>query len=284
MSFASKMGNLALCAVAVAPLVLSRWAPAQQKSSYLGMDRNDYPGDTSIQQMRKSFAFTGYWLNNPPDANRNTWTGKRASLQAMGFGFLLLFNGREYKDLKASGDAAGIGSRDAAAAVQAATAEGFPKKAIIFLDQEQGGRMLPEQRAYIHAWIDGVVKGGYGAGIYCSGIAFRESSKLSVVTANDIRDNLGGREVRFFVSNDQCQPSPGCVFPNPPPAPAKSGIPFAQVWQYAQSPRRPEMTAACRQTYPPDNNCYPPSIAPSSGLHIDVDSADSADPSNGRRQ
>ena len=22
-----------------------------------------------------------------------------------------------------------------------------------------------------------------------------------------------------------------------------------QVWQYAQSPRRPEMTAACRQTY-----------------------------------
>jgi hypothetical protein len=31
-----------------------------------------------------------------------------------------------------------------------------------------------------------------------------------------------------------------------------------------------------------DNNCYPPGIAPSSGLHIDVDSADSADPSRGR--
>ena len=144
--------------------------------------------------------------------------------------------------------------------------------------------MLPEQRAYIHAWIDGVLKGGYGAGVYCSGIAFRESSKVSVVTANDIRDNAGGREIHFFISNDQCGPAPGCVFPGAPPAPAKSGVSFAEAWQYAQSPRRPEMTAACRQTYAPDNNCYPPGIAPSSGLHIDVDSADSADPSHGRSQ
>ncbi len=47
--------------------------------------------------------------------------------------------------------------------------------------------MLPEQRAYIHAWVDGVVRGGYRAGIYCSGIPFRESSVVSIVTANDIR-------------------------------------------------------------------------------------------------
>ena len=56
-------------------------------------------------------------------------------------------------------------------AVQAAQQEGFPRAAILFLDQEQGGRMLPEQRAYIHAWVDGVTRGGYRAGIYCSGIA-----------------------------------------------------------------------------------------------------------------
>jgi len=175
-----------------------------------------------------------------------------------------------------------MGARDAAAAVRSAAAEGFPKRAIIFLDQEQGGRMLPEQRAYIHAWVDVVVKGGYGAGVYCSGIAFRESTKVSVVTANDIRDNSGGRAIDFFVSNDQCGPSPGCVFPSLPPTPAKSGVNFAKIWQYAQSPRRPEMTASCRQTYAPDNNCYPPGIAANTGLHIDVDVADSADPSRGR--
>ena len=134
------------------------------------------------------------------------------------------------------------------------------------------------------SWIDGVVTGGYTAGVYCSGIAFRESSKVSVVTAKDIRDNAGIREVHFFISNDRCGPAPGCVFPSAPPAPAKSGVGFAEVWQFAQSPRRPEMTAACRQTYAPDNNCYPPGISPSSGLHIDVDSSDSRDPSHGRTE
>jgi hypothetical protein len=263
-------------------LFVLMWATSLSAQTSLGLDRNDYPGDATMQSLRKTFAFTGYWLNNPPGEDRNTWKGKRAELQSKGYGFLLLFNGREYKELKASGDAAGVGSRDAASAVQAATAEGFPKKAILFLDQEQGGRMLPEQRAYIHAFVDGVVKGGYRAGVYCSGIPVRESSKVSVVTANDIRENAGGREIHFFISNDQCGPSGGCVFPGAPPRPAASGVPFAEVWQYAQSPRRPELTNACRQTYAHDGNCYPPGIPPSSGLHIDVDSADSPDPSSGR--
>lgn len=283
MLFPSRLRVMSLCAAALAPFIaFPQRVPAQQHQAYLGMDRNDYPGDANMQLLRKTFVFTGYWLNNPPGASHNTWAGKRTSLQEIGFGFLLLFNGREYKELKASGDAASVGSRDATAAVQAAASEGFPKKAIIFLDQEQGGRMLLEQRAYIHAWIDGVTKAGYGAGVYCSGIAFRESSNVFVITASDIRDNAGGRDIHFFISNDHCGPAPGCVFPGTPPVPAKSGVSFAEAWQYAQSPRRPEMTTACRQTYAPDNNCYPPGVAPNSGLHIDVDSADSADPSRGR--
>lgn len=250
--------------------------------TFLGLDRNDYPGDANMASLRKTFAFTGYWLNNPPGSNRNTWEGKRQALQTMGYGFLLLFNGREYKELKASGDAARVGRNDATTAIQAAKREGFPKNSIIFLDQEQGGRMLPEQRAYIHAWSDGAVRGGYRSGVYCSGIAFRESAGASVVTANDIRDHAGGREIRFFISNDQCGPSPGCVFPKPPPKPSESGVPFADAWQFAQSPRRPELTAACRQTYAQDGDCYLPGASPPSGLHIDVDTATSADPSQAR--
>ncbi len=124
--------------------------------------------------------------------------------------------------------------------------------------------------------------GGYRAGVYCSGIPFRESTTVSVVTANDIRDHAGGREIHFFVSNDQCGPSPGCVFPKPPPAPAAGGVPFADAWQFAQSPRRPEMTAACRATYAPDGNCYPPNMSASTGVHVDVDTANSSDPSHAR--
>ncbi len=263
-------------------VVVSGLCAGAVAQTYLGLDRNDYPGDANMASLRRTFAFTGYWLNNPPGANRSTWAGKRKPLQTMGYGFLLLFNGREYKQLKASGNAARVGANDAATAVQSAKREGFPSGSIIFLDQEQGGRMLPEQRGYIHAWADGVVRGGYRAGVYCSGIPFRESADVSVVTANDIRDYAGGREVHFFVSNDQCGPSPGCTFPKPPPKPSESGVTFADAWQFAQSPRRPEMTAACRETYAQDGNCYPPGVLSTSALHIDVDTATSADPSGAR--
>ena len=251
---------------------------------FLGMDRNDYPGDANMQALKKTFAFTGYWLNNPPGATTNTWKSKRPALQKMGYGFLLLFNGREYKYLKASGNAARVGARDASAAVQAARRDGFPKHAIIFLDQEQGGRMLPEQRAYIHAFVDGVVRAGYRAGIYCSGIPYRESGGSTVITANDIREHADGRDMHFFISNDHCGPAPGCVFPDTAPPPGDSGVSFASIWQYAQSPQRPEMTAACRSTYAADGNCYAPETQPGSELYIDVDSATSADPSSGRTQ
>ena len=260
------------------------WAQgaAGQHGTYLGIDRNDYPGDSTMATVRKTFAFTGYWLNDPPGARSNSWAGKRDALQRMGYGFLLLFNGREYQQLKASGNAARVGAADAATAVHAAERDGFPKNSIIFLDQEQGGRMLPEQRAYIHAWADDVIKSGFRAGVYCSGIPFRESRSVSVVTANDIRDNAAGRALHFFVSDDQCPPSPGCVFPDPAPAPMESGIGFADAWQFAQSPRRPEVTAACSKTYSADGNCYPPGVSEGSNLHIDVDSATSADPSEAR--
>jgi len=142
--------------------------------------------------------------------------------------------------------------------------------------------MLPEQRAYIHAWVDGVVRGGFRAGIYCSGIPFRESTTVSIVTANDIQEHAAGREIHFFISDDQCGPSPGCLFPQPAPRPSDSGVPFAHAWQFAQSPRRPEMTLTCRQTYAQDGNCYPPGMPASSGLHVDVDTADSPDPSQAR--
>jgi Domain of unknown function (DUF1906) len=270
----------------VVPLIaLPLIVTAQMSDSphaYLGLDRNDYPGDANMQALRKTFAFTGYWLNNPPGTNLNTWLGHRQALEQMGYGFLLLFNGREYQQLKTSGNPARFGTNDAATAVAAVKREGFPARAIIFLDQEQGGRMLPEQRAYIHAWVDGVVQGGYRAGIYCSGIAFRESAGVSVITANDIREHAAGREIHFFIANDQCPPSPGCVFRAPPPTPSQSGVAFADAWQFAQSPRRPEMTATCRQTYARDGNCYPPGVSPTSELYVDVDTATSPDPSHAR--
>jgi Domain of unknown function (DUF1906) len=252
------------------------------EAAYLGFDRNNYPGDQNLKVLRETFSYTGYWLNHPPSAKTNTWSGKRKTLQAAGFGFLVLFNGRLYNELRSVSYATKLGKSDARTAVVAAKKEGFPARTIIFLDQEQGGRMLPEQKAYIYAWVDGVTAGGFVAGIYCSGISAAKEGGEDIVTADDIRQNAGTRKIAFWVTNDACPPSPGCAFPKRAPSPADSGIPFADVWQLAQSPRRPEVTASCAATYNADANCYPPAINISDRIHIDVNTASSADPSHGR--
>lgn len=254
--------------------------------TYVGFDRNDYPGDDALDTLRKTFAFCGYWLNAPPGEGSNSWNGKRELLRARGFGFLVLFNGRLDKELKAGREPKEMGANDAAAAVKAAQAEGFPRGTVIFVDQEEGGRMLPEQSEYLYAWIDGVNAAGYRAGVYCSGIPDKQGAG-GVITANDIRENAGlpsaagQRQISFFVYKDACPPSPGCVFSTKNLALRSSGVPFAEVWQIAQSPRRKNITARCRATYTADGNCYPPGLA-APRIYVDVDIATSADPSNGR--
>jgi hypothetical protein len=256
--------------------------PTASQQAYLGFDRNNYPGDQNLQALRKTFSFAGYWLSRPPSARVNTWAGKRSKLQAAGFGFLVLFNGRLYTDLKTVSRATALGKSDAKAAVAAAHREGFPGDTIIFLDQEQGGRMLPEQKAYIYAWVDVVNASGFRAGIYCSGIAAEEGQGTTIVTANDIRQNSQGRKIVYFVTDDACPPAPGCAFPKRPPSPKESGISFAEVWQFAQSPRRNDVSTGCPATHNPDGNCYPPGVDVRQKLHVDVETATSADPSQGR--
>src|SRR5580698_8772386 len=77
-------------------------ASAAEQSGYIGFDRNDYPGDANLKTLRQTFSYSGYWLNNPPGAKTNSWLGKRKTLEEAGFGFLVLFNGRTYAEIKAA--------------------------------------------------------------------------------------------------------------------------------------------------------------------------------------
>jgi hypothetical protein len=249
-----------------------------QNHAYLGFDRNDYPGDANLAALHQTFSYTGYWLNNPPGEKSNTWTGHRTAVESAGFGFLVLFNGRLYAELKSEANATRMGKSDAQSAVAAARREGFPARTIIFLDQEQGGRMLPEQKAYIYAWVDGIVAAGFRAGVYCSGTRSPDDEK--VVTAQDIREHAAGRQIVYWAINDGCPPAPGCAFPPRPPNPTQSGVSFAEVWQFAQSPQRKDVAGRCTN-YSRDAECYPPGLE-AQKIHVDVNSATSADPSNGR--
>lgn len=286
---------LVLAAICLAPLFLAPQPalrpPSQSgdqtqtapRRTYLGFDANDYPGDAALPMLRKTFSFAGYWLNVPPGAKTNPWTGRRTALLKNGFGFLVLCNGRTESQLQPPVVPAQLGASDADLAIQSAQQEGFPSHTIIYLDQEEGGRMLPVQIDYLYAWIQRVNSSGYSAGVYCSGMKAKEGKGRFIITADDIHARTAAKS--FFVYNDVCPPSPGCAYLENPPPPWESGVAYASVWQFAQSPRRHEFTKSCSATYHRDGNCYPPgagTTAIASTILLDLDSATSSDPSNAR--
>jgi len=254
---------------------------SESPNRFLGFDRNAYPGDEALPVLRKTFAFSSYWLGPPPGEKKNSWEGKRALLQEKGFGFLLLFNAQASRKLGSADHAYLLGELDAGRAVESASHQGFPPGATIFLDIEEGGRLSSAYHQYLLAWAKRVKDSGYGPGVYCSAIPVNEGQGVSITTVQDIQDHLEREKVEFWVYNDACPPSPGCVFPEKPPAIGQSGYASAHVWQYAQSPRRKELTTKCATSYAGDGNCY----APGDTKHkwfLDANVADSADPSHGR--
>ena len=186
-------------------MLLAADVTGEAQRRYAGFDRNDYPGDAALAALRKDFSYAGYWLNTPPGAQQNSWVGRRALLRQNGFGFLVLFNGRLDAELKGK-DAAALGTADGKAAVAAAAREGFAAKVRIFLDQEEGGRLLPEQAAYLFAWVDAVRAGGARAGVYCSGSMCRKekarSARRGILWSGRERD----RRVRMKLRSEMSWP------------------------------------------------------------------------------
>jgi len=251
---------------------------------YVGFDRNEYPGDDTMAAMKKQFAFVGYWLTVPPGAMFNQWVGKRTVLRQQGWGFLLLANGKlEAEILKAqkAGTApADLGRKDASMAVAAAKSEGFPAGAIVFLDQEEGGRLTDVQAAYLLAWTEAVATSAYKPGVYASGQRVQDDPGVMIDTVEDIRARVKKgslHEVAMFDAQDQCPPSNGCSL-QPRPM-SEAGEPDLIAWQYSQSPRRSEITQSCAKTYASDGNCYAPGFPK---VFLDLDVAKTADPSGGR--
>ncbi|MGA7157565.1 MAG: glycoside hydrolase domain-containing protein [Acidobacteriaceae bacterium] len=257
---------------------------------FVGFDRNDYPGDDTMDTLRHSFAFTGYWLTNPPGENANSWVGKRELLRGQGWGFLVLADGRLdaeiLKSQKAGTSPATLAQKDAAVAIAAAKSEGFPAHTILFLDQEEGGLLLDEQAAYLLAWTQAVAASKYIPGVYASGQPVENGPGQTITTIEDIRSRVISQHlhpVAMFDAQDACPPAPGCTV-NAKPLSTSGELTLSPggelvAWQYSQSPRRPELTRACAKTYAADGNCYAPG-APATFL--DMDLASSPDPSHGR--
>jgi hypothetical protein len=253
-------------------------APEPPQAQYfLGFDRNDYPGDDSMKLLRKHFSFTSYWLGNPPVEKSNSWSGKRELLHSQGWGFLPLFNGPTSGQLYDEPYTLKRVAADAQSAIAAARKEGFPQGTVIFLDIEEGGRLPSTYFKYLKLWASTLAEAGYRAGVYCSGIPIDEGEDLTLITADLIRDKTKPTELIYWVFNDSCPPSPGCVTPTELPAPSKSGVAYAQIWQFVRSPRDKETARHCRG-YAKNGNCYA-AFDIAHKFHLDLNVAASADPS-----
>jgi hypothetical protein len=253
---------------------------AAESPSFLGFDRNQYPGDAALALLRKSFSFASYWLSPPPGEKSNSWIGKRSTMQAQGFGFLLLYQGRTSGQLPYKKDSIEAGLEDAQSAAAAAHREGFPEGSVIFLDVEEGGRFFDSYHAYLRSWAESLTKEKFRPGIYCSGIVVDEGEGSTIISADDIRAHIGAANVVYWVYNDACPPSPGCSVPQSPPAPSASGVNYASVWQYVRSPREKKVARRCRG-YASDGNCYAPGDAAHKWF-LDENVATTPDPSGGR--
>jgi hypothetical protein len=245
--------------------------------SYLGFDRNQYPGDAALPLLRKSYTFASYWLSAPPGEKINSWTDKRTLMEAQGFGFLLLYQGRTPGQLPYKKDSIEAGLADAKSAAAAARREGFREGSVIFLDVEEGGRFFDGYHAYLRSWAETLAKEKFRPGIYCSGIVVDEGEGSTIISADDIRAHIGVANVVYWVYNDACPPSPGCDVPQNPPAPSAGGVAYASVWQYVRSPREKKVARHCRG-YAKDGNCYAPGDAAHKWF-LDENIATTSDPS-----
>ncbi|HEV2646282.1 MAG TPA: glycoside hydrolase domain-containing protein [Acidobacteriaceae bacterium] len=260
--------------------------------NYVGFDANQYPGDALLPALRKQFSFTGYWLTNPPLSSSNSWLGKRDILLRQGFGFLVVADGRWDKEIvqsqRSGTPPAALGRRDAAVAIAAAHREGFPPHTIIFLDQEEGGRMLPEQAEYLLTWTETIAASPYRPGVYASGQLVKDGTgpggnPVTITTIQDLRQQIAAKHlhpIAFWVIQDACPPAPGCVVE--PAAKTDlnlSGTIDATAWQYAQSPRHSCRKGPAASTYASNGNCYAPGL---SQYSLDLSLSRSPDPSHGR--
>ena len=169
--------------------------------------------------------WVGYYLESPCRP-RSTWTGRRATLEAQGWGFAVLYVGEQlWSDTTSApaGDArctrrnltAQRGEADAADAEARAAAEGFANGTVIFLNVERVEQVSDSLAAYVKGWVNRVLSGGrYRAGLYAH------------------ERNAGNLHARVVEVNPPLWVARATGF-SLEAAPRESGIPGTRIWQGA---------------------------------------------------
>lgn len=167
--------------------------------TFPGLDAANYPGDAAMRAWlypSSPYFWTGYYLAAP--CHRDvTWTGRRATLAAMGWGITAIYVGQQdwtqiptasarravdipRGDVSATASGLAVtcsasllsaaqGSVEAADAIDKMSADGFPSQSIVFLDVEYVTAVTPPLLEYYRAWIGAVLADNrYRPGVYAA--------------------------------------------------------------------------------------------------------------------
>jgi len=233
-----------------------------------GFDTRDYPGN---EVMRGWFAespyrWAGYYLPAPCYTG-TSWAGRRSRLESMGWGLAVLFVGEQ--DWRAmpgyDPDAPAVENPRCSSdhlteeraiahaddATTAAAADGFPRGTIIFLDVERVERVSPELESYVRAWTRRMLETArYQPALYAHDV--NVEALYPVLAEEFVRAGRSGRPALWVAR------SAGFDIRS---APRESGYGAATVWQGVLNTRE-EWAGRV--------------------LNIDVNVADSPDPSSAR--
>lgn len=258
---------LATAGAACAPLPVGGPIPAR---GVPGFDTRDYPGDTTMRRWFEAspYRWVGYYLPSPCYTG-TTWSGRRPVLRQQGWGFAVLYVGeQDWRAMRpAAGDTVPVavegarcttanltvenGARHAAEAEAAAAADAFPNGTVVFLNVERVERVSPELREYVRSWVATMLeRGRYTPGLYAHD---HNAAELYAVVAEEFVRRQRAERPRLWVARQA-----GFDIAR---SPIESGHAVATVWQGRFDTRETWADVT---------------------LNIDVNVADSADPSSGR--
>jgi len=257
------------------------------RTIFAGFDTSIYPGDAALQAWMKPgspYEWVGYYLQAPCHRD-GTWSGKRATLTGMGWGFAVIYVGQQTFDGVAAIDSAATtgsvatlyatpgsahailvedkgaaptcsrtllsreqGLAEADDAIAKTAAEGFPAGSVIYLDLERMEAITPAMEAYYGAWIERILSDGrFFPGIYCHKF---NAASIHARASEILRGAGVSRRIPFWIAS-----SAGFAIDKHP---TDVGFDFASAWQGIL-----------------DTNQMWSGVT----IHIDVDIADSHSPS-----
>lgn len=152
-----------------------------------GFDCSAYPGDTTMQTLRKDFAFCGFYLAPAPSHQNAGWMVKLSTLRNMKYKFCPIFVGQQVIGPGSKMPSAAQGITDAKKTALLMSNAGFNHGSPVYLDLENGAPYPIAESQYVKAWVDEVRALGFEPGVYCSHVLQPTVSKENEALIWDFR-------------------------------------------------------------------------------------------------